>query len=143
MRNDTVPFRALVLLVILVALAAVAVFVVIPSVRLATGPRRTALIALARTTITTGLHGMLDLYRLQVARYPRSLQDLEQRPTSADDADKWKGPYVKPGAGALHDPWGTPYFYQVPGTHNPDSYDLWSAGPDGQSGTSDDIRNWK
>jgi len=26
---------------------------------------------------------------------------------------------------------------------NPDSYDVWSMGPDGQSGTEDDIGNWQ
>jgi general secretion pathway protein G len=30
-----------------------------------------------------------------------------------------------------------------PGTHNPDSYDVWSLGPDGINGTQDDIGNWK
>ena len=29
------------------------------------------------------------------------------------------------------DPWGNPYQYACPGTHNPDSYDVWSLGPDG------------
>ena len=32
--------------------------------------------------------------------------------------------------------------YASPGTHNPDSYDLWSVGPDGADGTADDIGNW-
>jgi general secretion pathway protein G len=40
------------------------------------------------------------------------------------------------------DPWGEPYQYAYPGTRNKDSYDLWSKGPDKQSGTADDIGNW-
>ena len=40
------------------------------------------------------------------------------------------------------DPWGNPYIYYYPGKHNPDSYDLLSAGPDGKEGTDDDIGNW-
>ena len=33
--------------------------------------------------------------------------------------------------------------YDCPGKHNPDSYDLSSAGPDGIAGTEDDIASWK
>ena len=39
------------------------------------------------------------------------------------------------------DPWGHPYRYLEAGVHNPDSFDLWSAGPDGVDGTEDDIGN--
>jgi len=42
----------------------------------------------------------------------------------------------------VNDPWGNPYIYVCPGTHNTDSYDLHSFGPDGQDGTEDDIDNW-
>jgi general secretion pathway protein G len=40
------------------------------------------------------------------------------------------------------DPWGHPYHYEQPGQHKPAFYDLWSDGPDGKSGTADDIGNW-
>lgn len=42
----------------------------------------------------------------------------------------------------LQDPWGRAYYYRCPGVHDPEGYDLWSAGPDGISGTRDDITNW-
>ncbi|TAN36889.1 MAG: prepilin-type N-terminal cleavage/methylation domain-containing protein [Verrucomicrobia bacterium] len=44
----------------------------------------------------------------------------------------------------LVDPWGGNYFYQAPGTHNADGYDLWSWGPNGQNdnGGGDDLSNW-
>lgn len=42
----------------------------------------------------------------------------------------------------LQDPWGRAYYYRCPGVHDPEGYDLWSAGPDGVSGTRDDITNW-
>ncbi|MGZ4966205.1 MAG: type II secretion system major pseudopilin GspG [Chthoniobacterales bacterium] len=38
------------------------------------------------------------------------------------------------------DPWGNNYFYFSPGRKNPDSYDLYSAGPDRKPDTPDD--NW-
>ncbi len=40
------------------------------------------------------------------------------------------------------DPWQHPYIYECPGRHNPTSFDLSSAGPDGQFGNEDDIGNW-
>ena len=49
----------------------------------------------------------------------------------------------------LVDAWGNPMRYQpwkgltpAKNAHNVDSYDLWSAGPDGIFGNSDDINNW-
>jgi general secretion pathway protein G len=100
------------------------------------------LIAVTNAVVTSGVHGMLDLYKMHVGHYPARLQELEFRPSNAADAVKWKGPYVKPGNAILLDAWGDPLFYRTPGVHNPNTYDLWSAGPDGQSGTGDDITNW-
>jgi len=40
------------------------------------------------------------------------------------------------------DPWGTPYNYAAPGTHNPKGFDVWSSGPDRLPGTGDDLGNW-
>ncbi len=46
------------------------------------------------------------------------------------------------------DYWGNPFVYATPGTQNTGSYDLYSTGPDGITGTStagsdaDDINNW-
>ena len=45
-------------------------------------------------------------------------------------------------AASLKDPWSRDLMYKAPGEHNPESYDLWSIGPDGQDGTDDDIGNW-
>ena len=60
--------------------------------------------------------------------------------TQPSEAKKWKGPYLKKGL--PKDPWGNPYIYQFPGTHNQAMYDLSSSGPDGQEGNEDDIANW-
>jgi general secretion pathway protein G len=40
------------------------------------------------------------------------------------------------------DPWYNPYVYENPGKHNPDSFDLYSAGPHGKVGADDNIGNW-
>ena len=52
----------------------------------------------------------------------------------------WQGPYLK--RGTPKDPWGNPYLYRSPGQHNASGCDLYSMGPDGQDGGSDDIDNW-
>lgn len=40
------------------------------------------------------------------------------------------------------DPYGQEYHYVQPGVHNPDSYDLFSAGKDNIPNTADDRGNW-
>ena len=72
--------------------------------------------------------------------YPKSLLELIQQPRSTG-AQNWHGPYLDSDA-IPKDPWGNEYVYVCPGKHNPSSYDVSSAGPDGQMGTDDDICNW-
>jgi general secretion pathway protein G len=40
------------------------------------------------------------------------------------------------------DPWDKPFIFRCPGTNDPDSADVISAGPDKQEGTADDIKSW-
>ena len=56
----------------------------------------------------------------------------------AEKAEQF-GPYLEK---APLDPWGHPFQYRCPGTHN-NEYDLWSLGPDGIDKTKDDIKNWQ
>jgi general secretion pathway protein G len=43
----------------------------------------------------------------------------------------------------LVDPWGNPWRYRSGSHENHNgTFDLWSVGPDGRDGTSDDVRNW-
>lgn len=41
------------------------------------------------------------------------------------------------------DPYGNEYQYASPGIHNPDGYDIFSAGKDRIPGTPDDFGNWE
>ena len=41
------------------------------------------------------------------------------------------------------DPWNHEFQYRSPARNSGMAYDLWSPGPDGVSGTQDDIGNWK
>ena len=58
----------------------------------------------------------------------------------AGNPEDWTGPIMQK---VPRDPWGRKYQYVCPGTQNPNSYDLWSSGPDGKDGGGDDIANWE
>jgi len=81
-------------------------------------------------------------YKTKALLLPTQQQGLESmvtKPTSDPVPKKWT-PMAKQEA--LMDPWGRKYQYRNPGKHNPQSYDVFSAGPDGQEGTDDDVGNW-
>ena len=84
----------------------------------------------------------LDLYRLEVGRYPTSSDGVEALLEAPPDAPAWNGPYVKK-ADALIDPWGRPYQYLSPGEHG--DYDLFSLGRDGADrgdGEDEAVTSW-
>ncbi len=84
----------------------------------------------------------LDLYELDLGKYPGSLSELVSKdpPAGLTEAEKsqWNGPYLKKGL--PKDPWGHDYQYVSASQHGQD-YDLYSFGPDGQPG-NDDVTNW-
>jgi general secretion pathway protein G len=85
----------------------------------------------------------LQMYQLSIGAYPATAQGLDALRTAPGDLPnpaKWDGPYLD--SPVPLDSWEQPYQYVSPGTRNPDGYDVWSSGPDGQSGTEDDIGNW-
>jgi general secretion pathway protein G len=97
----------------------------------------------ARTDIESNLSTALDLYRMDVGQYPTTEQGLDaliNEPTAAPVPPQWNGPYLKKKK-VPKDPWGHDYAYSSPGTHNPESYDLSSMGPDGVE-SDDDVTNW-
>lgn len=71
----------------------------------------------------------LDAYRLDVGRYPDSLDELR----SSDNA-RWDGPYLPKSIPM--DPWGNPYVYKFPNELK--EFDLMSYGSDGKKGGADD-----
>jgi len=84
----------------------------------------------------------LDMYRLDVGRYPTTEQGLEALRAAPDGAEKWEGPYVDKEI--PKDPWGHPYEYVCPGENS--DYEIVSRGADGSpggEGENVDIVNWK
>ncbi len=83
----------------------------------------------------------LTSYKLDMGRYPTTEEGLQALVSNPNDSSRWAGPYLDPAKIPL-DPWGNAYQYSYPGEQNKNSYDYWSMGPDGATGTSDDIGNW-
>ncbi|MBW7896015.1 MAG: type II secretion system major pseudopilin GspG [Opitutaceae bacterium] len=98
----------------------------------------------ARVFVRDSLKTSLVRYKIDLGGYPTTAEGLQALLTPpGDGADRWRGPYVEVSGNRLPvDPWGEPYQYQYPGSHNKDGYDLFSKGPDKTAGTADDIGNW-
>lgn len=90
-----------------------------------------ARVAAARQGIA-GIGVALDLYEVDNGTYPSSLQNLITKGSEMN----WNGPYIKDGR-VPRDPWGNEFGYRG----SSEGYELRSSGPDGQSGSGDDITN--
>ena len=107
------------------------------------GTTQDAKISAAKSQVSE-LESAVERFYVQMDRYPTAeegLKALVEAP--AGDEQKWRGPYIKT---LRNDPWGNPYQYAAPGTHNPNSYDIWSRGADGKDGgegPNADIGNWQ
>lgn len=89
------------------------------------------------------LGAALDLYRLDVGRYPSDSEGLDALVNPPGDTGNWAGPYLKKQSSIL-DPWDKPYQYRFPGQNG--EYDLFSLGADGQEGGDGedrDIVSWQ
>jgi general secretion pathway protein G len=99
----------------------------------------------AKIFVTQTIKTPLTAYRIHMGDYPTTEEGLQALFTApAGKADRWRGPYVDTTTTKypLLDPWGEPYQYRYPGSHNKGAYDIWSKGPDKTDGTDDDIGNW-
>lgn len=84
----------------------------------------------------------LDLFHLDVGRYPSSEEGLKVLVQKPDNLPAWSGPYLEKGM--PKDPWGREYTYKCPGEHG--SYDISSHGADGTpggEGENQDISNYQ
>jgi general secretion pathway protein G len=85
----------------------------------------------------------LDLFKLEVGRYPTSQEGLQALITAPPGLSSWNGPYWKKST-LPKDPWGNEYKYTAPGQHG--AYDILSYGADGREGgdgTDKDIASWQ
>lgn len=85
----------------------------------------------------------LDLFSLDVGRYPTTEEGLQALVANADGLNRWNGPYLKKKV-IPQDPWGYDYHYRFPGENGP--YDLFSLGADnreGGDGEAQDVVSWE
>ncbi len=132
--TDKAGFTLIELMVVVVILAALA-GMVLPRVLPASTEAKINISKGDMAGISVGL----KMFKLDNDRYPTNEEGLDALMRKPGSARNWKGPYLEREA---LDPWGQPYKYQQPGTHNTYDFDIWSLGPDANAG-GDDIGNWE
>ncbi|NOS88066.1 MAG: type II secretion system major pseudopilin GspG [Methylococcaceae bacterium] len=88
------------------------------------------------------LAATLDMYKLDLGRYPTSTEGLQALIESPEGAKRWNGPYLRKSTIPL-DPWQQEYHYVSPGEHG--KFDLFSLGADakeGGEGEDQDVVSW-
>jgi general secretion pathway protein G len=123
----------LVVLVILVLLASV----IGPRVISYLGSSRSKTSQIQIESLTTAL----ELFHIDVGRYPTATEGLESLVKVAGTVPGWNGPYLRKNDVPV-DPWGKPYVYASPGKEK--AFDLLTLGRDGKEGGTGedaDIRN--
>jgi len=89
------------------------------------------------------LAGALDMYKMDVGRYPTTSEGLQALVEKPSSARSWNGPYLRKNT-IPQDPWIYDYHYVSPGEHG--SFDLYSLGADntaGGEGEDQDINSWE
>ena len=84
----------------------------------------------------------LDLFHLEVGRYPTTEEGLSALTVKPTGIENWYGPYLKK-KNIPADPWGNDYHYRFPGENG--EYDLYSLGrdnADGGDGEDADVVSW-
>lgn len=85
----------------------------------------------------------LEMYKLDMDRYPTSSQGLAALVEAPDNSKRWNGPYLSKSKVPV-DPWQNEYRYVSPGEHGP--FDLMSFGADekeGGEGEDRDLASWE
>ena len=123
-------------LLIVLAIISVIAAIAVPSFL---GQQKKANVKATQASIH-GLESALDYFATDHdGDYPASLDLLITNP---GNDPKWSGPYLKGGRLPL-DAWGNELMYMFPAQNNLDKPDIYSAGPDRQPNTADDVTNWQ
>ena len=124
----------LVVMVILVLLAGL----VAPRVMGYLGGSRTKTAKVQIESLITSL----ELFKLDVGRYPREREGLAVLVARPGNVANWNGPYLQKDK-VPADPWGNAYQYRFPGRGG--RFEIWSLGADGQeggTGEDQDVASW-
>ncbi len=93
----------------------------------------------------SGLVGTLDLFKLDVGRYPSTQEGLKALVEAPSGVSKWNGPYLR-NADQIKDEWDNDFVYRSPGELNR-QFEIISLGADrkegGDSPSTRDIKSWE
>ncbi|MES9846068.1 MAG: type II secretion system major pseudopilin GspG [Candidatus Sedimenticola sp. PURPLELP] len=84
----------------------------------------------------------LDLFHLEVGRYPSTEEGIEALVEEPAGVSNWNGPYLKKKR-IPKDPWNNEYHYRFPGENG--VYDLYTFGADNSEGgekENQDVVSW-
>ena len=123
-RRGFTLLEVMLVLVIIAAIAGIAVYNI--------GGIQTTANKMTASNQIKGFKQALETYKLLMSSYPNSLEALHEAPSDLADPSKYTQLYKE---AIPPDPWGRPYEYKLNGAE----YELRSLGPDGQSGTQDDV----
>ncbi|WP_346891497.1 type II secretion system major pseudopilin GspG [uncultured Roseibium sp.] len=119
------------LMEVLIALAILALIATI------VGPRAISFLSRSKTKTAElqieELKTSLELYYLDIGRYPSESGGLKALVMPSDNTPNWNGPYLE-NAASLNDPWDRPYLYRSPGSKG--EYEIYTLGRDGAEGGS-------
>lgn len=101
--------------------------VILPNV---TGQGEKAKASAAKTDMAQ-ISAELDLFKLEVGRFPSAQEGLDALIKNPGNVSNWNGPYSKKKE--MKDPWGNDYKYSSPGPNNT-AYEIKSLGADGKDG---------
>ncbi len=138
MRKHSKGFTLLEMLVVMAILGLLASLIG-PQVMRQVGSSKTKTAALQIEEYATAL----DLFKLDVGRYPTTQEGLEALIRQPSNARFWNGPYLSKNT-VRDDPWGFSYNYRFPGEHG--QFDLYSLGADnkqGGNGEDADVTSWE
>ena len=88
------------------------------------------------------LEQALEMYKLDVGRFPSTSEGLEALVKKPGNATGWNGPYLK--SDVPLDPWNREYNYKYPGERaEVDIFTYGANGSPGGDGEDSDVGNWK
>jgi general secretion pathway protein G len=132
-RSSRRRFRAMSLLEIMIVITLIGIVTAAIGVGVM-GRLEDGQISTAKTTAQEIAKNM-ELFKLNNGRYPTTSEGIQ----ALVAPPKGKPFYDK----APQDPWGREYSFVIPGSKNPNKFDVRSKGPDGIDGNADDVGNWE
>lgn len=123
----------------------VMVLVIIGVILAMVGPRVFSNVGRANSEVAKAkiglIGGQLELYKLDVGRYPTTQEGLGALLAAPSGAANWNGPYIRDPK-EIKDPWTRDFLYRSPAEKG--GYDIISLGADGREGgegDNKDVRN--